>query len=121
MHSWFIYLNQLVATLVALLSWLLLHGNLPGLGDLIRRIRLAHGWTQEAFAEQLGVDPRSVQRWEREGVIPRPARLAAISALDMRTLLILDGFDELEPLGHIIQGFGRLGRHTTVIGRGGTE
>jgi transcriptional regulator with XRE-family HTH domain len=39
---------------------------------LLRRIRLQHGLTQSQFAEIAGVQPKTVQRWERGISSPRP-------------------------------------------------
>jgi transcriptional regulator with XRE-family HTH domain len=38
---------------------------------LLRRIRLQHGLTQSQFAEIAGVQPKTVQRWERGQSSPR--------------------------------------------------
>lgn len=36
-------------------------------GDLVRRVRLFHGWTQEAFAALFDVSRRTIIRWEERG------------------------------------------------------
>lgn len=36
-------------------------------GDLIRRVRLFHGWTQEGFAALFDVSRRTIIRWEERG------------------------------------------------------
>ena len=41
------------------------------LGSNIKRIRLARGITQEAFAEQMKVSRQSVSKWENGSVIPK--------------------------------------------------
>lgn len=38
----------------------------------IKRTRQKHDLTQEALAEKLGVDPRTVRRWESGDTEPRP-------------------------------------------------
>lgn len=38
----------------------------------VRRFRQEHHLTQEALAELLEVDPRTIQRWEEEGTRPQP-------------------------------------------------
>lgn len=44
----------------------------PRRNFLLRRIRLQHGLTQSQFAEIAGVQPKTVQRWERGISSPRP-------------------------------------------------
>jgi DNA-binding transcriptional regulator YiaG len=40
-------------------------------------LRQRHGWSQPQLAQELGVSPATVARWERgEGEIPQLARLA---------------------------------------------
>src|SRR5438128_2479684 len=34
------------------------------LAEWVRQLRKDHGLTQEEFAEKVGVDPRTIQRWE---------------------------------------------------------
>lgn len=36
-------------------------------GDLIRRVRLFHGWTQDGFAALFNVSRRTIIRWEERG------------------------------------------------------
>ena len=40
--------------------------------DLLRAERIQHGWSQAKIAEELGVDIRTVRRWERGQAIPFP-------------------------------------------------
>lgn len=40
--------------------------------DLLRAERIQHGWSQAQLAEELGVDTRTVRRWERGQAIPFP-------------------------------------------------
>ncbi|HEY4032611.1 MAG TPA: NB-ARC domain-containing protein, partial [Ktedonobacteraceae bacterium] len=40
--------------------------------DLLREERIQHGWSQAQLAEELGVDTRTVRRWERGQAIPFP-------------------------------------------------
>lgn len=42
--------------------------------DLVRRVRLFHGWSQVAFAAVFNVSPRTIKRWEQRGTyFPDPA------------------------------------------------
>src|SRR5258707_307749 len=41
-------------------------------GQRIRQARRRRGWSQERFAEEVGVSYRTVIRWENTGEIPRP-------------------------------------------------
>ena len=43
------------------------------LGQSIQKSRSVHGLTQERLAESVGVEPRTIQRWEAEESHPRPA------------------------------------------------
>lgn len=45
----------------------------PPFGDLLRRFRIARGWTQEELAERAGISPRSVINCE-SGATQRPQR-----------------------------------------------
>lgn len=47
-------------------------------GLIIRQGRADWGLSQEQFAERIGVDPRTVQRWERGECIPWPTFVAKI-------------------------------------------
>src|SRR6266481_5013967 len=40
--------------------------------DLLRAERIQHGWSQAKLAEALGVDTRTVRRWERGQAVPFP-------------------------------------------------
>src|SRR5436190_7139359 len=40
--------------------------------DLLRAERIQRGWSQSKLAEELGVDTRTVRRWERGQAIPFP-------------------------------------------------
>src|SRR5437870_5691712 len=56
---------------------------------LIRTYRCSSVLTQEGFAEKLEVEPRTVQRWEKGGNIPRGATVARMRLLNAAL------FDEL--------------------------
>lgn len=62
------------------------------LGERLRRIRIAWGWSQGRFAEALGSNQRLVSHWERDIVKPSGAALTAISSLiGMTTEALLTG------------------------------
>lgn len=44
----------------------------------LRKTRLALGYTIEGWRKLLGVGWRTVEGWELDGVLPRPATLAAL-------------------------------------------
>jgi len=67
---------MLVEAFVAILIWILLT-----LGQDIRSGRLARGWTQEDLAWEVGVDVRTVQRWESGQMVPRSHHIAALTKL----------------------------------------
>ena len=50
------------------------------IGTQIKALRTARGVTQEALAEQLGVSPQAVSKWERNATVPDIALLPALSA-----------------------------------------
>lgn len=45
---------------------------------LLRKARLAKGWSQFQLAEEIGVDEKSVQRWETGKSTPRPSLLRVL-------------------------------------------
>lgn len=45
----------------------------PPLGDAIRRVRQACGWSQQALAEKLGTAVMTLSKWERDLFRPRNA------------------------------------------------
>jgi transcriptional regulator with XRE-family HTH domain len=49
--------------------------------DLLRAERIQHGWSQAKLAEELGVDTRTVRRWERGQAIPFPYYRQKLSLL----------------------------------------
>ena len=73
---WLIALNALAIGSLALLLWLRL-----SLSEHIRRIRYEHGWTQAQFGERLGVDERTIRRWEK-GQSPSARFTYPIAKLD---------------------------------------
>ena len=50
------------------------------IGTQIKVLRTARGVTQEALAEQLGVSPQAVSKWERNATVPDIALLPALSS-----------------------------------------
>jgi len=51
----------------------------------VKRERLERGWTQQEFAEKLGVKQSTVAKWEREGAVYREAtrkKLAKVFGID---------------------------------------
>ena len=51
------------------------------LGQRIQQIRLAHGLSQEAFAEKLGTSRQTVSRWELDQTYPEIAKIVLISRI----------------------------------------
>lgn len=49
--------------------------------EQLRAARKAHGYTQEALAEKLGVSRQAVQKWERGAALPGSANLLALNEL----------------------------------------
>jgi DNA-binding XRE family transcriptional regulator len=73
---WLMALNALAAGSLAFLLRLRL-----SLSEHIRRIRYEHGWTQAQFGERLGVDERTIRRWE-QGQSPSARFTYRIAKLD---------------------------------------
>lgn len=53
----------------------------PGMGKLIREVRLALGLTQEQFAASLGVVYPTVNRWENGHAQPSPLAVEKIQRM----------------------------------------
>jgi transcriptional regulator with XRE-family HTH domain len=57
----------------------------PVAGDLLRAMRLRHGWTQEQVGQRLGVERHSVARWELGERLPSIEQIQSLCyALDAR-------------------------------------
>lgn len=58
-------------------------GNTPlrTLGERIKAVRTAWGWSQEEMAETLRVDQASISFWERDKIKPSGSAMVALSAL----------------------------------------
>ena len=50
------------------------------IGNQIKALRLQRGITQEALAEQLGISPQAVSKWERNTATPDIQLLPALSS-----------------------------------------
>ena len=57
-------------------------------GDVVRRLRLERGWTQEHLAEIAGRSSKTIQRVERSGICDLETRsaLAAVFEIDLKQL-----------------------------------
>ncbi len=87
LYAWYAHISALCFTLSAALCWLLFT-----LGQQIRRIRLAHGLSQERLAELLDVHSRTVQRWEKDEMVPRISHLYQMQRLN---------FSKAHEIGHL--------------------
>ena len=88
------------------------------LGQNLKRQREKHGYTQEQFAERVGVDDRTLRRWESNGItrVDVIADVAAALGLDWWELFS-DG-DEL-PLCYLcLYGTSPAGRTECVLTAG---
>lgn len=56
-------------------------GKPSSIGERIRAVRMAWGWTQEELGRALNTDQTAVSTWERDKVRPSGAALAAITQL----------------------------------------
>lgn len=56
-------------------------GKPRSIGERIRTVRMAWGWTQEELGRALNTDQTAVSTWERDKVRPSGAALAAITQL----------------------------------------
>lgn len=68
-------------------------GDSEEIGLKIREARLARGWTHEELARRMGVNWRTVQRWQK-GRLPRVEtlrRLAAVLDIPPATFLDVEG------------------------------
>lgn len=55
--------------------------NQPEVGQLIRRLRLVAGLTQEQFAASLGVTYSTINRWENKRSQPSPLAMEKIERM----------------------------------------
>jgi ribosome-binding protein aMBF1 (putative translation factor) len=56
----------------------------------VKRERLEKGWTQQGFAEKIGVKQSTVAKWEREGAVYREAtrkKLAKVFGIDEESFM----------------------------------
>lgn len=58
--------------------------------DIIRRQRLAKGWTQEQLAELCGISVRTVQRLEKTGVASLETTNALAAVFELERVALLD-------------------------------
>lgn len=73
---------------------LLLPGDVQkNLGNRMRELRLAEGWTQAELAERAGLGRATIERLERTGGITLPRLLKAAAVLG-----VLDRFAEVIPV-----------------------
>ena len=52
-----------------------------GVGERLRAHRIIRGWSQKRFARELGVDPSTLAKWEREERVPTGGFLCRIQAV----------------------------------------
>jgi transcriptional regulator with XRE-family HTH domain len=64
--------------------------SLKTLGDRIKAVRMAWGWSQEEMAETLRVDQASISFWERDKIRPSGSALVALAALFRTSLESLE-------------------------------
>ncbi len=68
--------------------------------NLLRRLRVRLGWTQEDLAARVGCDSRTIQRAEQgHGIRLRTAReISQALEVDLPTIMPLDGRDDDQPV-----------------------
>src|SRR5690349_8899685 len=80
----------------------------------IKHTRQKHGLTQEALAEELGVDPRTIRRWEKGGTEPQLRHCLNLQRIrESRKIGILDDYRDfgllvelsLKRSGHTAQAY----------------
>ena len=64
--------------------------SLKTLGERIKSVRTAWGWSQEEMAETLRVDQASISFWERDKIKPSGSAMVALSALFRTSLEALE-------------------------------
>ena len=50
-------------------------------GLFLRQLRREHGWTQEAFAEKLGISEKTVSKWETGRGMPEVSFMLPVCEL----------------------------------------
>lgn len=68
---------------------------LISIGKNLRKLRLEKGLTQEQLAEELGVSPQAVSRWENDGACPDVTLLPALAIFYETSIDALMGMDEI--------------------------
>lgn len=68
---------------------------LISIGKNLRKLRLEKGLTQEQLAEELGVSPQAVSRWENDGAFPDVTLLPALAILYETSIDALMGMDAI--------------------------
>lgn len=75
------------------------------MGQIIRRLRKERNFTQEELAEQLGITPQAVSRWENETGLPDISQvvpLANVFGVSVEVLFGTDGVDGKEEVRKFI-------------------
>lgn len=82
-------------------------GHPKSLGERIRQIRIAWGWSQVTLAKILHTDQQVVSDWERDRSAPTGASLGALAGLfrlPAEALLVGEGFEIVDPPGSVTGG-----------------
>lgn len=86
-------------------------------GRRIREVRLALGWTHEELARRMGVNWRSVQRWQK-GQLPRLGTLVRLSeTLGVPRSYLIESADIGETLSELTTHLRELSERVDALGR----
>ncbi len=78
-------------------------------GDLIRRARTARGWSQELLAEGVGVQPRTLARYESGKIAVNLPMLYALAAeLQLEPAALLPRSESDDPVTRVVEAWGVL-------------
>lgn len=87
------------------------------IGQNVRRVRLAHGWSQELLAERIGLEPLSVSRIETGRTAPSISALADLAdALEVPLARLVDVRREASAQGSMVH-LVAIGEEMTVAER----
>ena len=87
------------------------------MGEKIRNLRKARGWSQEELAEQIAVTRQAISRWESDSAKPDADNIVALCTLFgvSADYLLCTESAELQPQKRIVYGLFRILRKNKLL------